>query len=211
MKFVQLDIAAIRQSDSQNNAYVLLLNEITGKRQLPIVIGWCEARSIAIALDGSETPNRPLTHDLFKTMGDNFNITVQKIVIHTLVEGVFHSSFHCKQKESGEEISIDSRTSDAIAIAIRYGCPIFTYEDILSRAGIIINNFQEEEKEEKEEKEILDEELNLEDEEDKTTEPQGISYMSSSKLKKLLNIAIEEEDYEKASEIRDELNKRKGE
>ena len=204
MEFVQLDIAAIRQSDSQNNAYVLLLNEITGKRQLPIVIGWCEARSIAIALDGSETPNRPLTHDLFKTMGDNFNITVQKIVIHTLVEGIFHSSFHCKHKESGEEISIDARTSDAIAIAIRYGCPIFTYEDILARAGIIINSIQEEEQEDDEK------ELDLKAEEDKTTEPQGLSTMNSSKLKKLLAAAIEEENYEKASEIRDELNKRKG-
>ena len=206
MEFVQLDIAAIRKSDSQNNAYVLLLNEITGKRQLPIVIGWCEARSIAIALDGSEVPNRPLTHDLFKTMGDNFNITVQKIVIHTLIEGIFHSSFHCKHKESGEEMSIDARTSDAIALAIRYGCPIFTYEDILARAGIIINSIEEEEQEVDEKKE-----LDLEAEEDKTTEPQGISTMSSSKLKKLLAAAIEEEDYEKASEIRDELNKRKGE
>ena len=204
MEFVQLDIAAIRQSDSQNNAYVLLLNEVTGKRQLPIVIGWCEARSIAISLDGSEVPNRPLTHDLFKTMGDNFNITVQKIVIHTLVEGIFHSSFHCKHKESGEEVSIDARTSDAIAIAIRYGCPIFTYEDILARAGIIINSIEEEQQEEDEK------ELDLEAEEDKTTEPQGISTMSSSKLKKLLAAAIEEENYEKASEIRDELNKRKG-
>ena len=94
MDFVQLDISAIKQSDSQNNAYVLLLNETIGKRQLPIVIGWCEARSIAIALDGTEEPDRPLTHDLFKTMGDKFNITVQKIVIHTLIEGIFHSSFH---------------------------------------------------------------------------------------------------------------------
>ena len=91
MNFVQLDIAAIKQSDSQNNAYVLLLNETTGKRQLPIVIGWCEARSIAIALDGTEEPDRPLTHDLFKTMGEQFNITVQKIVIHTLIEGIFVS------------------------------------------------------------------------------------------------------------------------
>ena len=140
MNFVQLDIAAIKQSDSQNNAYVLLLNETSGERQLPIVIGWCEARSIAIALDGTEEPDRPLTHDLFKNLGDKFNIVVQKIVIHTLISGIFHSSFHCKQKDTGEEIAIDARTSDAIAIAIRYSCPIFTYEDILSRAGIIINS-----------------------------------------------------------------------
>ena len=90
MNLVQLDISAIKQSDSQNNAYVLLLNETVGKRQLPIVIGWCEARSIAIALEGNNENDRPLTHDLFKTMGDKFNIIVQKIIIHTLIEGIFH-------------------------------------------------------------------------------------------------------------------------
>jgi len=202
LNFVQLDIAAIKQSDSQNNAYVLLLNETIGKRQLPIVIGWCEARSIAIALDGTEEPDRPLTHDLFKTMGEKFNITVQKIVIHTLIEGIFHSSFYCKHKDTGEEVAIDARTSDAIAIAIRYGCPIFTYEDILARAGIIINSAREDEDAE---------DLNLEEEEDKMAEPQGIHTFSLVKLKKMLAAAIEEENYEKASEIRDELNKRKGE
>lgn len=200
MDLVQLDIAAIKQSDSQNNAYVLLLNETVGKRQLPIVIGWCEARSIAIAIDGTEEPDRPLTHDLFKTMGDKFNIAVQKIVIHTLIEGIFHSSFHCKHNDTGEKVAIDARTSDAIAIAIRYGCPIFTYEDILSRAGIIINSAR---------KNDDTDDLNLEEEEDKMAEPQGINTFSLIKLKKMLAAAIEEEDYEKASEIRDELNKRK--
>ena len=201
MDFVQLDITAIRQSNSQNNAYVLLLNETIGKRQLPIVIGWCEARSIAIALDGTEEPSRPLTHDLFKTLGDSFDIAVQKVVIHTLIEGVFHAAFHCKHKTTGEEVEIDARTSDAIAIAIRYGCPIFTYEDILARAGIIINSAREED----------DDDLFLEEENDKTPEPEGINNFSTPKLKKLLTAAIDKEDYEKASEIRDELKKRKGE
>ena len=196
MEFVQLDISAIRQSDSQNNAYVLLLNETIGKRQLPIVIGWCEARSIAIALDGTEEPNRPLTHDLLKTLGDSFDITVQKIIIHTLIEGIFHASFHCKHTISGEEVEIDARTSDAIAIAIRYGCPIFTYEDILARAGIIINSARE------------DEEFSLDGEEDKTMEDDNITTFGLEKLKKLLSTAIEEEDYEKASELRDEIKKR---
>ncbi len=200
MDFVQLDIAAIKQSDSQNNAYVLLLNEANGKRQLPIVIGWCEARSIAIALDGTDQPDRPLTHDLFKDIGDKFNITVQKIVIHTLIEGIFHSSFHCKHKITGEEVAIDARTSDAIAIAIRYDCPIFTYEDILTRAGIIINNARNEK----------EQNLNLKEEGDKMAEPQGVESFSLTKLKNMLTTAIEEEDYEKASEIRDEINKRKG-
>ena len=196
MEFVQLDIAAIRQSDSQNNAYVLLLNETNGKRQLPIVIGWCEARSIAIALDGTEEPDRPLTHDLLKTFGDSFDITVQKIIIHTLIEGIFHASFHCKHTISGQEVKIDARTSDAIAIAIRYGCPIFTYEDILARAGIIINSARE------------DEEFSLDGEEDKTMEDDNITTFGLEKLKKLLAISIEEEDYEKASELRDEIKKR---
>jgi bifunctional DNase/RNase len=197
MEFVQLDISAIRQSDSQNNAYVLLLNETNGKRQLPIVIGWCEARSIAIALDGTEEPNRPLTHDLLKTLGDSFDITVQKIIIHTLIEGIFHASFHCKHTVSGEEVEIDSRTSDAIAIAIRYGCPIFTYENILARAGIIINSAREK-----------DEEFSLDLEEDKSMEEDNITAFGIKKLKKLLNDAIEEEDYEKASKLRDEIKKR---
>lgn len=201
MDFVQLDITAIRQSNSQNNAYVLLLNETIGKRQLPIVIGWCEARSIAIALDGTEKPSRPLTHDLFKTLGDSFDITVQKVVIHTLIEGVFHSAFYCKHKVTGEEVEIDARTSDAIAIAIRYSCPIFTHEDILSRAGIIINITKEEE----------EYDLFNEEEDEKTPQPEGINNLSIPKLKKLLTSAIEEEDYEKASEIRDELKKRKAE
>ena len=199
MEFVQLDIAAIRQSDSQNNAYVLLLNETIGKRQLPIVIGWCEARSIAIALEGTEEPNRPLTHDLFKTFGDSFDITIQKVVIHTLIEGIFHASFHCKHKLTKEEVAIDARTSDAIALAIRYSCPIFTYEDILARAGIIISSAKEDE-----------DDIELDLEEDKSAEPQGINTFSVAKLKKMLATAIEQEDYEKASEIRDEINKRKG-
>ena len=197
MDFVQLDISAIRQSDSQNNAYVLLLNETNGKRQLPIVIGWCEARSIAIALDGTEEPDRPLTHDLLKTFGDSFDITVQKVIIHTLIEGIFHASFHCKHTISGEEVKIDARTSDAIAIAIRYGCPIFTYEDILARAGIIINSAREK-----------DEEFSLDGEDDKTMEDENVTTFGLEKLKKLLAAAINEEDYEKASELMDEIKKR---
>ena len=96
MNLIQLNISAIRQSDAQNNAYVLLLNETVGKRQLPIVIGWCEARAIAVALDSQEKPERPLTHDLFKSFGDSFNISISKVVIHKLIEGVFHSTFYCK-------------------------------------------------------------------------------------------------------------------
>ena len=195
MELVQLDISAIRQSDSQNNAYVLLLNEVSGNRQLPIVIGWCEARSIAIALDGSEEPGRPLTHDLFKTFGDTYNITVQKIVIHTLIEGIFHASFHCKHNESNQESSIDARTSDAIALAIRYKCPIFTYEDILLRASITIDSNEDDKK------------LRPKEEEKKEKSSKLSSY-SIQKLNKVLKNAIEKEDYEMASKIRDEIKRR---
>ena len=189
MDLIQLNISAIRQSDSQNNAYVLLLNETVGKRQLPIVIGWCEARAIAVALDNKEQTERPLTHDLFKSFGDSFNITIKKIVIHKLVEGVFHSTFYCKNIASNEETEIDARTSDAIAIAIRFSCPIFTYEDILSRAAILINGPSKHTKKKKQkEKEI--------------------SMYSLKELQESLQEASKIENYEKASVIRDEIKRR---
>ena len=192
MDLIQLDIAAIRQSDSQNNAYVLLLNETVGKRQLPIVIGWCEARSIAVALENEEKPERPLTHDLFKTFGTSFDITIKKIVIHKLIEGVFHSTFYCKNIISNEEVEIDARTSDAIAIAIRFSCPIFTYEDILSRAAIIVAS-----KSNKKNKDV-----------DKSKKEKKISLYSLNELQESLKEAIKIENYEKASVIRDEIKRR---
>ena len=196
MKLVELDIAAIKQSDSQNNAYVLLLNESDGERQLPIVIGWCEARAIAISLEGNNEPGRPLTHDLFKTFGEKYNITIEKVIIHTLIEGIFHASFHCKHTITEEKETIDARTSDAIALAIRYSCPIFTYEDILQRAGIIINN--------------ITEDIDLKKEEDKKSKKEKtIKSYSLAKLKIMLEEAISDEDYEKASKLRDEINSRK--
>ena len=196
MDLVKLDIAAIRQSDSQNNAYVLLLNESLGKRQLPIVIGWCEARSIAVALEGNQDRERPLTHDLFKEFGEKYNITIKKVIIHTLIEGIFHASFHCKHTISKEEVVIDARTSDAIALAIRYACPIYTHEDILVRAGIISQSTQVD-------KPVLKKEL------DKSKSKKKISSFSLDKLKRLLEEAVNQENYEKASKIRDEINRRK--
>jgi len=192
LDLIQLDIAAIRQSDSQNNAYVLLLNETVGKRQLPIVIGWCEARSIAVALENEEKPERPLTHDLFKTFGKSFDITIKKIVIHKLIEGVFHSTFYCKNIISNEEVEIDARTSDAIAIAIRFSCPIFTYEDILSRAAIIVAS-----KSNKKNKNL-----------DKSKKEKKIGLYSLNELQESLKEAIKIENYEKASVIRDEIKRR---
>ena len=156
---------------------------------------------MCVALEDNEKLDRPLTHDLFKTLGDNFNIIVEKIVIHTLIEGIFHSSFYCKNGITNEIVAIDSRTSDAIAIAIRYGCPIYTYEDILSRAGIILTNDSSEDTDYTE--------LNLNEEEDKSANPKDLRNFNLNKLQKMLSMAIQEEDYEQASEIRDEINTRK--
>ena len=194
MKLIQLDIAALKTSDSQNNAYVLLLNEMEGKRQLPIVIGWCEARSIALALEDSDPPERPLTHDLFLSISDVFDINISKVVIHTHSEGIFHASFFCKSAGK-KEVEIDARTSDAVALAVRFKCPIFTYEQVLSKAGIILDK-------------TLEEEI-FEEEDKDTASDKGLKEFTLSKLQTMLKKAIETEDYEKASAIRDEINKRK--
>lgn len=195
LDLIPLTIAAIRQSDSQNNAYVLLLNETDGKRQLPIVIGWCEARSIAIALDGEDEPERPLTHDLFKSFGDSFNIKINKVIIHTLNEGVFHSIFYCSNPLTGNEVEIDARTSDAVAIAIRFSCPIFTYEHILSKAGI---NFSSDDKSKDK---SFTETTSIKKE-------KKLSLYSLKELEEILLEAIEHENYERASVIRDEIKRR---
>ena len=193
MNLIQLDIAALKTSDSQNNAYVLLLNEVEGKRQLPIVIGWCEARSIALALEDAPPPERPLTHDLFLSISDSFDITFSKVVIHTLNEGIFHASFFCKSKGK-KEMEIDARTSDAVALAVRFKCPIFTYEDVLSKAGIILDKTLED--------------IPFGDDNVKDPKEKGLKDLTLNKLKKLLKKAIETEDYKQASEIRDEINSR---
>ena len=191
---MQLDIDRLEPSSSNKNSYVLLLREIAGDRKLPIVIGPCNAGSIAIYLESNRKPERPLTHDIIKSITNNFNITVSRVVIHTLKEGVFHASFFCFM-DGDEEIELDARTSDAIAIAIRMGCPIFTYEDILKEAGFVLTDdfagYKDDNSEDLEvTKNILD-------------------TLSLGELNKQMKSAIEEEDYELASKFRDEINKRK--
>lgn len=191
---MQLDIDRLEPSSSNKNSYVLLLREIAGDRKLPIVIGPCNAGSIAIYLESNRKPERPLTHDIIKSITNNFNITVSRVVIHTLKEGVFHASFFCFM-DGDEEIELDARTSDAIAIAIRIGCPIFTYEDILKEAGFVLTDdfagYKDDNSEDLEvTKNILD-------------------TLSLGELNKQMKSAIEEEDYELASKLRDEINKRK--
>ena len=138
MSLVKLTIKGISYSQTQNGAYALILNEVDGERKLPIVIGAFEAQSIAIALEKEIKPPRPLTHDLFRNFAERFDITVKQVIIHKLVDGVFYSSIIC-ERDKIEEI-IDARTSDAIALALRFSAPIFTYKNILDKAGIYLKN-----------------------------------------------------------------------
>lgn len=208
MSLVRLNIKGISYSQTQNGAYALILNEVGGERKLPIVIGAFEAQSIAIALEKEIKPPRPLTHDLFKNFSDRFEIVVKQVIIHKLVDGVFYSSLIC-ERDGIEEI-IDARTSDAIALALRFNAPIFTYKNILDKAGIYLKAEEKQrEKEEKEEEEIIEEELLNEEIEMKSEDTSDYKKMSLEELKELLSQAVSQEDYEKAARIRDEISKRK--
>ena len=194
MSLVQLDIERLEPSSSHKSSYVLLLREIGGERKLPIVIGPCNAGSIAIYLESNQNPERPLTHDVIKSITNNFQITVSRVVIHTLREGVFHASFFCFM-DGDNEIEIDARTSDAIAIAIRMGCPIFTYNDILQEAGIVLaDNYTS---------------ALTSDDNEENLKKDIFETLSKEELEKQMKEAIDEEDYERASKIRDEINRRK--
>jgi bifunctional DNase/RNase len=201
MSLVKLTIKGISYSQTQNGAYALILNEVDGDRKLPIVIGAFEAQSIAIALENEIKPPRPLTHDLFKTFADRFDILVKQVIIHKLVDGVFFSSIIC-ERDKIEEI-IDARTSDAIALALRFHAPIFTYQNILEKAGFYNST---------------DSESNTAMEDGALTGPEtfGAEEENQSPYKKMslfelhdqLEVAVQEEDYEKAARIRDEISKR---
>lgn len=205
MSLVKLNIKGISYSQTQNGAYALILNEVDGDRKLPIVIGAFEAQSIAIALEKEIKPPRPLTHDLFKNFADRFDIVVKQVIIHKLVDGVFYSSLIC-ERDKIEEI-IDARTSDAIALALRFDAPIFTYKNILDKAGIYLKVNPEDE-DEKNEENILLEELVAEELESVTEEESNYSNKSLKELKSLLEQAVANEDYETAAKIRDEISKR---
>ena len=203
MSLIKLTIKGISYSQTQSGAYALVLSEMEGKRTLPIIIGAFEAQSIAIALEKEIRPPRPLTHDLFKTFSERFHITVKQIIIHKLVDGIFFSSLVC-ERDGVEEI-IDTRTSDAIAIAIRFLAPIYTYENILDKAGIYLKV-----EEEISIKEILEPEtihVNLE-EIDSTEHVSDYSVFTTKELQQQLNDAVLNEDYETAAKVRDEISKR---
>ncbi|SDQ28366.1 bifunctional nuclease family protein [Flagellimonas zhangzhouensis] len=209
MSLVRLKIKGISYSQTQNGAYALILNEVEGDRKLPIVIGAFEAQSIAIALEKEIKPPRPLTHDLFKNFADRFQIVVKQVIIHKLVDGVFYSSIIC-ERENVEEI-IDARTSDAIALALRFDAPIFTYKTILDKAGIFLK-FSSKEKEEDDDDSIVVDEILQEGETveiESGAEAQGYRELSLEELHKELDKAVANEDYEKAAKLRDEISKRK--
>jgi len=197
LSLVRLDIKGISYSQTQSGAYALVLSEVDGLRTLPIVIGAFEAQSIAIALEKEIKPPRPLTHDLFKSFADRFHIVIKQVIIHKLVDGVFYSSLIC-ERDGIKEI-IDTRTSDAIALATRFNAPIFTYENILEKAGVYLKLKDENTDED---------DLILEDLIPDTIKETSYSSESLESLQQKLNEAVANEEYELAAKIRDEINKR---
>ncbi len=196
MKKVRLEIVGLSYSQTQSGAYALVLGETAGSRRLPIIIGGFEAQAIAIELE-KMTPTRPLTHDLFKAFSETFLIDVTEILIYNLVEGIFFAKLVCT--DGTREVEIDARTSDAIALAVRFNCPIFTYEFILKSAGIVLDD---------DSLPSLDNPVAKLEEMTSSTEGEYQS-KSSEELKNLLQTALDDEQYELASKIRDELNTRK--
>jgi bifunctional DNase/RNase len=195
MNKVKLEIVGLSYSQTQSGAYALVLAEVGGKRRLPIIIGGFEAQAIAIELE-KMTPTRPLTHDLFKSFATSFDIEVKEVVIYNLVEGIFYSKLICEK--DGLTTEIDARTSDAIAIGVRFNCPVYTFESILASAGILLDENSS------------DNDFAFgEDEEEKIEKPkETINSLTIEELETQLNNALENEDYELASKLRDEMNKR---
>ena len=197
MKKIKLDIVGLSYSQTQSGAYALVLGEISGRRRLPIIIGSFEAQAIAIEIE-KMTPSRPLTHDLFKSFAQAYHINIQEIIIYNLVDGIFYAKLICS--DGKKVIEIDARTSDAIAMAVRFECPIYTYEFILSSAGIVIegNDFV-----------YLENIAETPEEISPVASASGFAALSTDELKTKLQEALTEESYEKAAKIRDELNRRK--
>lgn len=195
-----MEILGLSSSQSQSGSFALVLGETDGNRRLPIIIGMFEAQAIAIEIE-KIIPNRPMTHDLFKSFGHSFNYTIKEIVISDLKEGVFFAKIVCEN--DNKTVEIDARPSDAIAIGLRFNAPIYTYEKIMTDAGIILTEESEEE--------ASDLTADISKEEPKPKSPakdKPLKDYSYDKLKEMLNEALDSEDYEKAAKIRDELNRR---
>jgi uncharacterized protein len=200
---IKLEILGLSSSQSQSGSFALVLGEEGGNRRLPIIIGMFEAQAIAIEIE-KIIPNRPMTHDLFKSFASSFNFTVEEIVISDLREGVFFAKIVCS--DGINTIEIDARPSDAIAIGLRFEVPIFTYETILSEAGIVLSDISEEQVPEETKKK---KKAPAEGQEEETQSPgDKLKFSSNDQLKAMLDEALSKEDYERAARIRDELNKR---
>lgn len=204
MEKIKLEILGLSSSQSQSGSFALVLGEEGGNRRLPIIIGMFEAQAIAIEIE-KIIPNRPMTHDLFKSFAMGFNFTVEEILISDLKEGVFFAKIICS--DGVKTIEIDARPSDAIAVGLRFDVPIFTYENILSEAGIVLSDLNEEESEEPKEEATKEKKEKKTTTKSKTTADQ-IKDTSSDQLRTMLQEALDKEDYEKAARIRDELNRR---
>lgn len=200
MERIKLEILGLSSSQSQSGSFALVMGEKPGKRRLPIIIGMFEAQAIAIEIE-KIIPNRPMTHDLFKSFSGSFDFTIKEIIISDLKEGVFFAKIICENEH--KSVEIDSRPSDAIAIGLRFNAPIYTYEKILGEAGIELSE---------EEEDVPDIQKELEQIQPKkgggAESDEKLKNLSMDKLKEKLEKALEQEDYEKAAKIRDELNKR---
>ncbi|HYK75451.1 MAG TPA: bifunctional nuclease family protein [Daejeonella sp.] len=197
MKKIKLDIVGLSYSQTQSGAYALVLGEVSGRRRLPIIIGGFEAQAIAIEIE-KMTPSRPLTHDLFKAFAQAYHVSIQEVIIYNLVDGIFYAKLLCS--DGKKTIEIDARTSDAIALAVRFDCPIYTYEFILATAGIVIegNDF------------VFLENIEASSGEEKSgSVTSNYASLSDEELKVKLQEALTEEAYEKAARIRDEMSRRK--
>jgi uncharacterized protein len=199
VKKIKLEILGLSSSQSQTGSFALVLGETEGNRRLPIIIGMFEAQAIAIEIE-KIVPNRPMTHDLFKSFANNFHFTVEEIIISDLKEGVFFGKIVCS--DGLKKTEIDARPSDAIAIGLRFDSPIYTYENILAEAGIVLTDESEEEKPEpKVEKAKVKKETS-------STRKDDFKNYSVDRLNEMLKDAIDKEDYERAAKIRDELSRR---
>ncbi|MEZ4989716.1 MAG: DUF151 domain-containing protein [Saprospiraceae bacterium] len=194
MKKIALDIVALSHSVSQSHNYAVVLAEQDGNRRLPIVIGSFEAQAIAVAMERMTT-NRPLTHDLFKNTLDIFQVELQEIIINNLSEGVFYAILVCER--AGETVEIDSRTSDALALAVRFNCPIYAYDFVMDEAGVIL-----------EEENAPSEAEGTRKKSRRGKRAKGLSSYTVEALSKMLDEVLSEENYERAAEIRDEIRRR---
>lgn len=192
MNKVKLEIVGLSYSQTQSGAYALVLAEVGGKRSLPIIIGGFEAQAIAIELE-KMTPTRPLTHDLFKSFAVSFDIEIKEVVIYNLNEGIFYAKLICER--NGQVSEIDARTSDAIALGVRFKCPIYTFENILASAGILLD-------------ENTDFPTDMDDDIETSVKDESLASLTIEELKTQLDEALEEENYEKASNLRDEIARR---